>query len=156
MKKIKLILSLLCMLFTPPASIYAQNTSTYVDTVLFTKSGTEPQKAYVSHKQGDVNMLDDGEDFVMWTHHLSSKMPPAKITKGTLTITLKDDSDIPLEYFFAFSEDFRFDYDKFHETFSYDVDVAYLEDGAFTVKLLSLMGDFFIVRSELVVEYVPK
>jgi hypothetical protein len=155
MQKIKLIVFLLYMLFTPP--LYAQNASTYVDTVLFTKSGTEQQKAYVSHNQGDVNMLDDGEDFVMWTHHLSSKMPtPAKITKGTLTITLKDDSDIPLEYFFAFSEDFRFDYDKFHETFSYDVDVAYLEDGAFTVKLLSLMGDFFIVQSELAVEYVPK
>jgi len=155
MKKIKLIIFLLGILFTTALS-HAQNTATYTDTVFFTRTGTEPQKAYVSHKQGDVNKLEDSADFIMWTHRLNYKLLPARIIKGTLTITLKDDSDIPLEYFFAFSEDFRFDYDKFQETFSYDVDVVSLEDGAFTVKLLSLMGDFFIVKSELAVEYAPK
>ncbi len=38
---------------------------------------------------------------------------------------------------------------------SYDLDVAYLEDGQFNVTLMSVLGDFYIDKSELRVTYEP-
>ena len=155
MKDIMSLFVLLLILLMPEFT-KAQQTVTYTDTVSFTKNDTNPHTAYINHRVGDVNKLEESGDFVMWKHHLNYRIPPARILKGTLTVRLKDDSDIPLEYVFLFSEDFEFDFDKFSEVFKYDVITAYLEDRVFKVKLLSLMGDFYIVQSELTVEYVPK
>lgn len=148
-----LIFLVICLM---PVFTQAQQTVTYTDTVSFIKNDTIPKNAYVRHKEGDLNELDESGDFVMWIHRLNYNIPPAKILRATLRVTLKDDGDIPLEYVFLFSEDFEFDFDKFSETFEYDVSSVYLEDRVFKVKLLSLMGDFYIVQSELIVEYLPK
>ncbi len=137
----------------PVFSVAKEATKPYIftDRTTFTKTGTTPQEDYESRGIRDVNKLDEGDDFVTWTHHFS--LPPGEVVEATLMIYLKDDGDLPFEYAFIFSEDLGFYFDGLKEPFQYNVQLSSLRDGAFTVKVVSLKGDFYIVKSELKIQY---
>jgi hypothetical protein len=84
--------------------------------------------------------------------------PYEEILSGTLTVSLKDDCGWfdTWEIGFGWTEDGTWDFGEIDMgDHSYDLDVAYLEDGQFNVTLMSLFGDFYIDKSELEVTYEP-
>lgn len=151
----------LLILFLSVSTVYALPT-TLIDVTEFTATGTDPTENYFAHGVGDVNKLDHFGDYVKWTHHFELD-PYTEIYSGTLTLALRDDGgwfDGP-EFGFGWTEGGTWDVGEVDTgEYSYGIDVAFLEDGEFSVSLASLGGDFFIGSSTLTVNYktasVPK
>lgn len=147
----------------------------FTDTTWFTDNGTNPEEDYVSHGWGDVNRLDGwhdltdglvaggmrtGHDYVKWTHHFPFDPPAAEVLSGTVTLWLSDDEDDPwwqpCEFALGWGEDRTWGFGEVDSgDYSYDVTASYLEDGEFTITLVSLWGDFFIDKSDLEITYNP-
>ena len=139
----------------------------FTDTTFFDEEGTffdeegiNPSDDLVSYGYGTVNKLDGPFDYVRWTHHFEFDPPALEVLSGTLTVSLRDDSEDPFwqtfEFALGWGEDWTFDLGEVDTgDYSYSVTASYLEDGAFTVTLASLLGDFYIDQSELNVTYEP-
>lgn len=132
---------------------------TFTDITWFNDTGTVPSVDLVSHGYGSVDKLEGVFDYVSWTHHFEFDPPAQEVLNGTLTVWLTDDADPcwqPFEFALGWAEDWSWDFgEAATDTYSYSVTASYLEDGAFTVTLASVLGDFYIDRSELSITYTP-
>ena len=141
------------------ASTSNASTFTIIDTTYFYVDDTDPSEDLVSYGYGDVNKLEGPLDYVRWTHHFEFNPPVQEVLSGNLTVYLRDDSDPfwqPFEFALGWAEDWSFDFGEVDTgEYSYSVTASYLEDGAFTVTIASLLGDFYIDRSDLNVTYSP-
>lgn len=150
----KRIIICLLILFLSAGTVYALPV-TLTDVTGFTATGTDPPEDYFAHRVGDVNRLDYFNDYVKWTHHFDLD-PYTEIYSGTLTLALRDDGgwlDGP-ELGFGWTEGGTWDFGEVDTgEYSYDVNVAFLEDGEFNISLASLGGDFFIGSSTLTINY---
>jgi len=134
---------------------------TFTDTTLFTTTGTTASEDLQSYGWGDVNKLDGTLDYVYWKHFFTFVPPAGEILNATLKIYLQDDERDTLnpfswEFAFGASETGNWDFgDVDTDTYAYGLDISYLTDGAFGVKVASTWGDFYIGKSELEVSYEP-
>jgi hypothetical protein len=133
-----------------------------VDITYFTEQGTTAPEDYVDHNWGDVNKLDGSFDYVTWKHQYTFSPPAQELLNGTLTIWLEDDeADFGLNPFsyelgFGFAESGVWDLGEVNTgTYTYNLDLSFLEDGEFQVTIASLWGDFYILKSELEILYDP-
>jgi len=133
-----------------------------IDTVTFTSTSAidaeDNSNDLVGYRWGTVNKLEYTGDWVKWTHDFSIS-PYDTLLDATLTLSLRDDKD----YFFkkeiaiGYAEDGTWDVGAIGTgVHDYDVDVSYLADGMFTVTLASVVGDFYIDKSELAINHVPE
>jgi hypothetical protein len=143
---------------------------TFTDTTLFTPTGTIAPEDYVAHGRGDVNFLSTSAmealfldfDYVTWDHLFVLDPPADTFTSATLVLTFADDPGEgdggvfgrKNEYAFGYAESGDWDLGEVDTgSYSYDVGVDTLDDGAFRVTVASLYGDFFINSSELTINY---
>ena len=130
------------------------------DTTYFTASGTNAAEDYVDHGWGDVDKLDGFGDYVSWVHQYEFDPPADYLVSGMLTVYLKDDASdpwyMPWEFGFGYAEDGSWDLGEVNTgDYSYGLDIAALDDGAFNVALASVGGDFYIDKAVLSIDYVP-
>ena len=127
---------------------------TFTDTTTFTAEGTDPTEDYVSHGWGAVNKLNGFFDHVSWTHHFAFNTSTPQVLSGTLALVLYDDNDRWGELAFGWAEDGTWGLDEVDTgIYSFDIGASFLEDGLFTVTLASLLGDFYIDKSDLKITY---
>jgi hypothetical protein len=162
MKKIAALLCSLAMVLCVAGNAGAIPV-TFTDITTFTESGTD-QEGDLDGSGGDyVNKLEGLLDYVSWTHHFVFDPPilepaEANILSATLMISLLDDDQdsgcFTGEYAFGFAEDGAWDFGEVDTgDYSYNVALSALTDGAFSVRLVDLWGDFFITQSSLTVTY---
>ena len=157
MKKFIVTSAALLLVIGLATSSGASPISEFTDTTLFSEGGTNPSDDLVSYGYGSVNMLEGPLDYVRWTHHFEFDPLAQEVT---LTVSLRDDSEDPFwqtfEFALGWAEDWTFDLGEVDTgDYSYSVTASYLEDGAFTVTLASLLGDFYIDQSVLSGTYTP-
>jgi hypothetical protein len=108
---------------------------------------------------GAVNFLQNGGDFVSWTHSYEFSPAYDHILDGSLALSIVDDVDsgwFNLEFAFGYAEDGTWGFGEVDTaTYDFNVNTAFLEDGLFSVTLYSVLGDFYIDTSELRIEYEP-
>jgi len=98
-------------------------------------------------------------DWDKWTHHYDFNPPADTILSGELEIYLMDDendtrSPRTWDFGIGWGGDQTWDLGEVDTgTYEYNVNVAFLADGRFTITLASLLGDFFIDSSKLRIEY---
>ena len=123
------------------------------DLTEFGENGTTPSGDLDSYGGEKVNMLEGPWDFIRWTHHFEFNPPAQEVLSGNLTVYLRDDTDPwwqPFEFALGWAEDWTFAFGEVDTgEYSYSVTASYLEDGAFTVTIASLLGDFYIDQSVL-------
>ncbi len=154
----KLMIPLLVLVF----AAFSYGTSYAVlltDVTEFTESGTIESKDFIGHGWGKVNFLNDAGDYVTWAHNYEFVPPAAEILTGELTIYLRDDERDTLnpftwEFGGGIAEDGSWDIGAINTgSYRYNLDVDYLADGRFVVKVGSLFGDFYIESSKLEITY---
>lgn len=135
---------------------------TLTDTTQFTATGTLATEDLKAFGTGTVNKLDGTGDFVTWTHSFTFAPPAEQIMLGTLTLSLYDDevdrllNPFSWELGIGFAEDGQWDIGAVDTgLYQYGLDVSALKDGEFEVTVASLLGDFYIVQSDLTVTYEP-
>ena len=129
---------------------------TFTDTTSFTANGTTPVEDYVSHGWGGINFLSGYGDHVRWTHHFDFVPPAEEVLSGILTLSLRDDNDYWSEFALGWTEGGTWGFGEVDTgDYGYNVNASSLEDGSFTVTLVSLYGDFFIDKSALEITYNP-
>lgn len=153
MKKIILMLAfILCMGGVAGAA-------TLTDTTHFNAAGTIAPEDFVSRGWGDVNKLDGFLDYVVWKHQFTFDPAAASLDSATLTLSLRDDNDRYVgELGFGWTESGTWDFGEVDTgDYAYGINVNYLYDGIFQVKLgsASLFGDFYIDQSVLAINYTP-
>lgn len=131
---------------------------TLTDTTLFTKTGTIAAEDYVDHGWGDVNKLNALADWVTWKHQFTFDPAADTLDSAKLTISLRDDGgwfDF-WEIGFGWTESGNWDFGEVYTgDYAYDVNVNFLTDGIFQVTVGSLVGDFYIDKSVLDINYTP-
>ena len=137
---------------------------TFVDTTLFTTTGTDLAEDYVAHNTGwgtNPGWLNGFGDWVRWQHHFSFNPAAEEILSGNLALTLYDndprDRWWELELGLGGAEDGNwvlFD-EVDNKTYNFSVNTHYLSDGVYEVTLASLWGGFGISKSELAITYQP-
>lgn len=153
MKKIILISGMMIILLCGTA--YA-TPITFSDVTLFGFFGTYPSDDIVAHGYGAVNKLSGPGDFIIWTHQFEFDPAAECILDGQLVLSLRDDKDFSAEFALTLTEDHGADIGAVDTgDYAWSVDTAYLSDGAFTVCLASLLGDFYITKSVLTITYDP-
>ncbi|MDY6879180.1 MAG: PEP-CTERM sorting domain-containing protein [Thermodesulfobacteriota bacterium] len=129
---------------------------TFIDTTTFTENGTNPSEDLDCYGGDAVNKLEGRWDYVAWTHHYEFTPPAAEVLSGTLTLSLHDDGglgDGP-EFAFGWAEDGTWAFGEVDTAlYDFEITASFLEDGAFSVVLASLGGDFYINYSELEITY---
>lgn len=129
---------------------------TFTDVTSFAKDGTAPAEDLDDSGWGSVNRLEGAFDFVQWTHHYDFTPPAQNVVSGSVTLFLRDDNDCFQEHALGWGEDGTWGFGEVDTaSYTYNVTASFLEDGAFSVTLLSWCGDFFIDRSELTITYNP-
>ncbi|WP_250546336.1 PEP-CTERM sorting domain-containing protein [Geobacter sulfurreducens] len=135
---------------------------TFTDSTLFTATGTIQPEDYVGHGWGDVNLLNGIGDYVAWKHQFTFVPPAQTILNGKLTLTLIDDeadrllNPLTWELAFGIAEDGSWDIGGVNTgLYEYGVNVAFLANGEFDIMLKSLLGDFYILNSDLEITYEP-
>ncbi len=128
---------------------------TFTDTTTFTKLGISSDDVLNGFGGDEVNKLEGFLDYVSWTHLFT---PKPNVLSGVLTLALLDDNKDPwwqpFEFAFGLAEDGTWGLGEVDTaSYSYDVNASFLNNGLFTVTLLSLGGDFFIDRSDLKITY---
>jgi hypothetical protein len=131
--------------------------ATLTDTTQFTAAGTIAPEDFVSRGWGDVNKLDGFLDYVVWKHQFTFDPAAASLDSATLTLSLRDDNDRYIgELGFGWTESGTWDFGEVDTgDYAYGIDVNYLYDGIFQVKLGSAFGDFYIDKSVLAINYTP-
>ena len=142
------------------------------DVTKFTASGTDEAGDYDGHGWGDVNKLDGPQwnwdenrfdfDYVSWTHKFLFNPPVDTILSATLGLKFYDDDKDHKLCFYGcevgkgYGEDGTWAIGEIDTgTYKYDLEVTYLLDGSYSVKVASLGGDFYIKKSTLDIEYLP-
>lgn len=135
----------------------------FTDTTLFTPTGTLAVQDLVGYGGSSVNFLEGTGDYVAWKHQFTFTPPAQQILSGRLTLTLLDDdadkllNPLTWELAFGYAEDGSWALGGVNTgAYGYNVNVEFLKDGEFNVKLASLMGDFYITRSDLTITYEPE
>ncbi|MHC1725299.1 MAG: PEP-CTERM sorting domain-containing protein [Syntrophobacteraceae bacterium] len=154
----KLMIPLLVLMFA--ALSYGTSHATLMtDVTEFTATGTIQSEDFIGRGWGKVNLLEGGGDYVTWAHNYTFAPPAAQILTGELTIYLRDnESDTwnPFTWEFGggIAEDGSWDIGAINTgSYGYNIDVNYLADGRFVVKVGSLFGDFYIESSTLKITY---
>ncbi len=150
--------------------IEVASANTLTDTTLFTAGGTTSVEDYVDHGRGDVNFLSspiiscDPWDFVTWNHQFTFDPAADEILGATLELTFRDeerdrDGIFNLntrEYALGYAESGDWDLGEVDTgSYSYNIGFSTLGDGIFQVKVKSLIGDFYLDKSVLTVNYNP-
>jgi hypothetical protein len=141
------------------ASVSSASAITLWDTTYFTATGTNSPADYDDHGYGAVNKLDGSLDYVAWTHHFTFDPAYETINSGLLSLSLKDDGGRSdgIELAFGFAESGQWDFGLVsNKAYSYGVEISSLVDGSFSVVLASLLGDFFVEKSVLRIDYTPR
>lgn len=135
------------------------------DTILFdetsatdTDDGSNDLDGY---GYGTVGRLDGAFDYVAWTHDFDFNPPYDLLLDATLTLSLVDDECdcfLTREYAIGIGEDGTWDFGEVDTgDYAYNVNVASLTDGEYSVFLKSTWGDFYLTQSELSIDYyVPE
>lgn len=143
----------------------AAGATTLTDTTLFTPTGTVEAGDLVSYNSfygPNVSKLSDIGDYVIWKHKFAFNPPALQILTGTLTVSLRDDAgegdggflNRKNEYAFGWAEGGTWDFGEVNTgDYRYGVNVNFLADGVFQVKIASVYGDFYIDKSELNINY---
>jgi hypothetical protein len=158
MKKLIIFLCSLAMVFALAEGASALSYS-IVDVTKFTKTGTTPAEDLIKFGRGDVNKLDGIGDYVYWKQQFEFIPPAVSITDASLEILFCDDeydrNFRKMEFAFGYGEDHNFDFGEIDSGFvgPYALNVDYLRDGMFKVKVASVWGDFYIKKSVLKVNY---
>ena len=142
--------------FAPAAPI------TLTDITKFTAGGTfdkydDESDDLNSYGGAEVNYLEGSFDYVSWTHHYVFEPALKEVIDGSLTLSLRDDSEYDsFEFAFGWAEDGTWGFGEVDtNNYTYDINTSYLGDGSFSVVLSSLWGDFYIDKSVLKIEYNP-
>jgi hypothetical protein len=134
------------------------------DTTVFTATGTTDASGTAtadldSFGYGTVSRLDGTLDYVSWTHHFSFSPAAAAINSATIGLSLRDDDNSwwdGVEIALGFGENGQWAAGLVSTaTYTYDLAVNTLLDGSFSVTLFSVLGDFFIDKSVLKIDYTP-
>ncbi len=145
---------------------------TFTDTSYFSPSdvydsvdGTSDLVAYGS---GDVNFLSTslaqaegrGFDYVVWTHHFNFTPPADYILEGSISLYIRDDeadtSFLNSEFALGIAIDGTWGAGEVDtNTYNFNISSAFLDDGEFSLLVVSLFGDFYIDRSDLTITYEP-
>jgi PEP-CTERM motif len=110
---------------------------------------------------GEVNRLATTLkvfDYVTWTHRFDIG-PGATITDAVLKLTFSDDGGKwdGIEIGIGYAESGQWDIGLIATaTYVYDVAISSLLDGTFKITVASLLGDFFIDKSVLKINYTPR
>lgn len=141
-------------------SMVGASALTLTDTTEFTATGTNAPEDLADYGWGTVNKLDGTFDFVTWDHLFTFDPAAAAINSASLTIWLSDDATDPwyqpFEIGFGYTESGNWDLGSVTSGSNrYNVGVSSLADGKFQITVASLLGDFYIVKSELSIDYTP-
>ena len=131
---------------------------TLTDTTQFTATGTISSEDLLGYGRGEVYYLDGLLDYVSWNHQFTFDPPAEQILSATLTVYLRDDQQDPwywqCELAFGYTESGSWDFGEVDTgDYTYGIDVSYLSDGVFQVKIVSVGGDFYIDKSVLTIDY---
>ena len=149
---------LLALGLTAPASA-----AVLTDTTIFTPTGTNAPEDYNSHGWGAVNWLSGTGDYVAWTHYYTFVPAAQNILSGSLSLTFYDDETdgkwwqvSTFELGIGVGEDWTIDFGEVDTgIYTYSLNIAYLGDGSYSGKVMSLWGDFRIDQSVLTITYDP-
>jgi len=121
-----------------------------------TAIGTDGSNDLDGYGGKSAKTLEGGGDYIAWTHHYNLPLP-ATVHSGSLAVTLQDDSAYDgIEVAFGFAESGQWAFGVVsNATYKYNLAVESLLDGSFSVKLISLLGDFVIKNSVLKINYTP-
>ena len=134
---------------------------TFTDTTVFTETGTNLPEDYDDHGWGDVNFIEGSGDYVTWTHYFDFDPAAEEVLSGGLTLWLSDDetdtyNPATWEIGIFWAEDGTWEMGGVDTgTYGYDISASCLDDGTFTVTLVSVTGDFYIDKAELDITYNP-
>jgi hypothetical protein len=156
MRKILIVLTVFVFVFTGNAfgtPITLTNVTTF-NSAGVTSSGNGTG-ALVGYGRGSINLLDGSGDYVKWTQTFTfNPTPDVKTVDGKLSIRLRDDSNNWLdgpEFALGWTNTGSWTIGEV-DTGTYNYNVS-LQNGALTVTLASLGGDFYIDSSTLIVNY---
>jgi len=141
---------------------------TFTDTSIFSSAGVydsiDGSSDLDAFNRGDVNFLSTSLsqaeaydfDYVAWTHHFDFSPPADYIISGNLSLSIRDDSDIyTAEFALGMAEDGTWGVGEVDtNTYDFDISTAFLADGEFSLVVASLLGDFYIDRSDLTITYM--
>jgi hypothetical protein len=151
MKKIFFILILVLMAGSAYAVQY-----TLTDTTYFSSGHTNKPEDLVSFGGDLVNKLEYSFDHVTWKHQYTFDPAMSSITSASLTLGLRDDTgwfDF-CEFGFGWTEGGTWGIGEVNTgDYRFSLGLAGFEDGIYQVTLASLLGDFFIDSSTLVIDY---
>ncbi len=109
----------------------------------------------VDYGRGSVNLLNGSGDYIKWTQAFTfNPSPDTKAIEGRLSLRLRDDSNSWLdgpEFAIGWTNTGSWSIGEV-DTRTYNYNVI-LQNGALTVTLASLGGDFYIDSSTLTVNY---
>ena len=159
MKKALIGLSGMLLLFGT-VSVAGATPITFTDITTFTATGTNSSEDLDGYGGDYVNKLEGVGDWVKWTHKYDFIPAVDTVLSGNLSIYLIDDEADnrwwKKELAFGWAEDGTWDLGEVNtDIYSYDVSAKFLADGEFTIKLMSVGGDFYIDKSELEITYKP-
>ncbi len=143
-------------------SVGVTSATILMDTTVFTATGTNTAEDYVDHGWGKVNYLNGTGDYVTWNHHFTFDPAAASLNSATLTVWLTDDetdhrcNPFSYEYAFGYTESGNWDFGEVNTGSSFNnIGVSSLIDGSFRVTVASLWGDFYINKSQILIDYTP-
>jgi hypothetical protein len=156
MRKILIVMTVFFFVFTGSsfgAPITLTNVATFNSTgIVSSGDGTASLTGY---GRGSVNLLDGSGDYVKWTQAFTFNPSPDNSTiNGKLSIRLRDDSNSWLdgpEFALGWTNNGTWAIGEV-DTGTYNYNVS-LQNGALTVTLASLGGDFYIDSSTLTINY---
>lgn len=129
-----------------------------VDTTYFSATGTTESSDLDGWGWGDVNRLDGAGDYVSWTHNFAFDPAFETIDSASLALNLRDGDGkynwFQFGFWYADSGDWGIE-EIDSGTYNYDVGVATLGSGSFSVTLWSLLGAFYLDQSVLTIDYTP-
>jgi len=126
------------------------DTTVFDDTTAISLDGSDD---LVSYGGSQVNLLEGAWDYVRWTHQFD---PPDDINSASLILSLYDDGRDCFDVALSWAESGDWWLGEVDEgEYEYGVSTSFLNNGEFTVTLVSLGGDFFVKQSELSIDFGP-
>ncbi len=163
MKKLKIIFFSTVLVL---GAVCAACAITLTDVTNFSATGTIPAEDYVSYGWGDVNFLSSPQeypqsyDYVAWEHKFTFNPSAVEIQSGTLKLFLRNNVNTaaflpePSQHAFSWLENSYWNIGQVDTgTYTSDVNVNFLSDGVFQVRIAAGGGDFYIDKSELTINY---
>jgi len=133
---------------------------TLTDTTWFNAIGSDPTEDLTGYGWGDVNRLDGLGDFISWNHNFTFDPPASDIISASLSLWFKDDERdrrynlFTYEFGLVRTESGIYDFGEIDTGIqTYGIDVSFLTDGIFGVRVSSWGGDFILGKSVLTIDY---